>query len=111
MYMVLMLLVSRLGRKVLMSGDCVSSVYTVLLCLIWCASSAIGAYVCFGMSPLPPYGPITFPLLLAIVSVIIVLRNTRQLSGQQSISATAGISLMIVGATVATLYMRHAFTF
>ncbi len=111
MYMLLMLLVTRLGRKVLMSGDCVSSVYTLLLCLIWFASAAVGAYVCFNMSPLAPYGPIIFPLLLAVASVAVVFRNVRQLPGQQSLSATAGVFLMIVGATVATLYVRHAFTF
>ncbi len=109
--MFLMLLVTRLGRKLLMNGDCVSPVYTLLLCLVWFVSSAVGAYVCFGMSPLAPYGTIAFPLLLAITSIIVVLRNVFQLPGQQSWSATAGISIMIVSATVATLYMRHAFTF
>jgi hypothetical protein len=109
--MILMLLVTRLGRKLLMDGDCVSSVYTLLLCLVWFASAAIGAYVCFSMSPLAPYGTIAFPFILAVISVIVVLRNVVQLPGQQSWSATAGISLMIVGATVATLYVRHAFTF
>ncbi len=109
--MVLMLVVTRLGRKVLMDGDCVSNTYTVLLCAVWCAASAAGAYVCCGMSPLPPYGTIGFPLCLAIVSGFVVVHNTRQLVGQQSASATAGVFVMILAGTVGGLYLHHALVF
>ena len=111
MYMLLMFVVTRLGRKVLMSGDCVSVAYTLLLLLVWFVSSTVGAYVCFSMSPLAPYGPITFPLLPAFASGVVVLRNARHLPGQQSFFATAGVTLVILGATVCTLYLRHAFAF
>lgn len=110
-HMVLMLLVTRLGRKLLMNGDYVSAVYTVLLCLVWFVAAGAGAYVCFRMSPLPPYGAIGFPFMLALVSITVMVRNARQLKGQQSAPATAAVVCTIVGATAATLNVCHAFTF
>ncbi len=104
-----MFLVTRLGRNVLMDGDCVSKTYTLLLCLVWCAAAAAGAYVCGGISPLPPWGPVLFPAAIAVFSGSVVLRNARQLPHQQSASAIAGIFVMILAGTVGGLYLRHAF--
>ena len=109
-YMVLMLLVTRLGRSVLMDGDCVSKTYTLLLCGTWLGASAAGAYVCCGMSPLAPYGTVLFPCVLAVGSLLVVRRNMQQLPGQQSASATAGVCVMIAAGTLGGLYLRHALT-
>ena len=106
-----MLLVTRLGRKTLMDGDCVSNVYTVLQCGVWCAAAAAGAYVCCAMSPLPPYGTIAFPIGLAVISGCVVLHTNRQLPDQQSTSALAGIFAMLAVGTFGGLYLRHAFAF
>ena len=106
--MAAMLLITRLGRKVLMDGDCVSNTYTVLLCATWLTVAFAGAYICCGMSPYAPYGTVAFPVLLAIGMGAVVLRNTQQLTNQQSISASVGVYLTIVAGTVGGLYLRHA---
>ena len=108
-YTVLILLVTRLGRQALMNGDRVSSTYTLLLCATWLVASLAGAYLCSTLAPIPPYGPVMLPVLLALLSVAIVRRNVQQLPGQQSISATAGVILMIFAGTAGALALRHAF--
>ncbi len=107
-YMAGMFLVTRLGRGVLMDDDRVSRTYTILLCHTWFAASLLGAYICCGVSPLRPYGPVLFPVLLAFTSGFVLWRNLRQLPGQQSLFATAGVALMIVAGNVGGLYLRHA---
>ena len=102
-----MLLLTRLGRKVLMNGDCVSNTYTVLLCVTWFAASTVGAYLCCSMSPLTPYGPVLLPALLAVLSGLVVLRTMKQLPGQQTLSATAAVALMIAAGTVGGMHLRH----
>ena len=107
-YVAGMLLITRLGRNVLMDGDCVSNTYTVLLCLIWFAASLAGSYVCAGLAPFAPYGPILFPALLATACGLLIYRNLQQLPGQQSTSATSGVTVMIMAGTIGALYLRHA---
>ncbi len=95
-----------------MDGDCVSSAYTVLLCArLVCRVRRAGAYVCFGMSPLAPYGPISFPLLPGHRHrVVVVLRNARQLVLASSRRPPPPEYLvMIVGATVGDLVSASRF--
>ncbi len=107
--MLLTLLVTRLGRGVLMNGDCVSATYTLLLCAIWLVASLAGAYLCSTLAPIPPYGPRMLPILLAVLCVFLVRRNVQQLPGQQSMSATASVIVMIFAGTAGALALRHAF--
>ena len=106
--MAAMLLMTRLGRKVLMDGDCVSNTYTVLLCATWLMVALTGAYICCGLSPFAPYGNVAFPALLAIGMGAVVYRNAQQLTNQQSVSASVGIYMTIVLGTIGGLYLRHA---
>ena len=104
----MILLVTRLGRKVLMNGDRVSTAFTLLLCVIWFSASLAGAYLCCSMSPLPSSLAVALPSVLAVVSMGVVYRNVVQLPGQQSIAATAGVTVMIVAGTLSALYLHHA---
>ena len=104
-----MLLVTRLGRKVLMDGDCVSNTYTVLLCVTWLAASLAGAIVACRSAPLPPDGPEILPLGVALAAILLVRRNVLQSPGQQSISATVGVVVMILAGTSGAMHLQHVF--
>ena len=109
-YMGLLFLITRLGRRLLMNADSsVRTTYTALHAGTWCLAAASGAYVCCGMAPLAPYGNVGFPFCLAIVLVLILLRNFRQLPGQMSGMALILNLCGIVGGTAAALYAHHAF--
>lgn len=107
--MVGMLLVTRLGRKVLMDGDCVSNTYTILLCATWLIAALAGAMVACRNAPLPPYGPEILPLVVALAAILLVRRNTLQAPGQQSLSATVGIVLMILVGTSGAMHLQRVF--
>lgn len=108
-YMAGMLLVTRLGRKVLMDGDCVSNTYTILLCGTWLVAALAGAMVACRNAPLPPYGPEVLPLVVALAAILLVRRNVLQSSGQQSMSATIGIVVMILVGTSGAMHLQHVF--
>ncbi|WP_419806269.1 hypothetical protein [Terriglobus sp.] len=108
-YMGLLFLITRLGRRVLLNDSTASWTYTALHAGTWCLASVTGAYVCCGMSPLPPYGNIGFPLCLAVGLTLVLLRSFRQLPGQMSALALILNLGGILGGTVAALYAHHAF--
>ena len=108
-YLLALLIITRLGRKLLMRGDRVSVLYTALLALTWLLASLAGAYVCCSKSPLAPYGTIGLPIILAMFFGGVVLRNTRQMRGQQSAVATLSILAMILLGTAWALKLNHAF--
>lgn len=107
-YMLLMFTMTRLGRKVLMQNDRASTTYTVLLCGTWLAASFAGAWVCGGFAPFGLYGTRAFPIVLAGVIVAILLRNLRQLPGQQSPAASLAVFATVVLGTAGGLFVRHA---
>jgi len=107
-YMAAMLAITRLGRKVLMDGECASTTYTVLLCVTWLVASFAGVYLCAGLAPFPPHGTQVFPALLILGMACVVFRNGRQLPHQQSVGATLAVYATLVLGTVGGLYLRHA---
>lgn len=108
LYIVLTLLITRLGRKVLMDDDCVSNTYTLLLCGTWLAASLAGAYICCGLAPFAPYGPKAFPVLLALIMAAVVFRNVQQLPGQQTGFANVAVLATIALGTFGGMFLRHA---
>ncbi len=108
-YMGLLFVVTRLGRRVLMQDSSVRLTYTVLHAATWCLAAVAGTYVCCGMSPLAPYGSIGFPLCLAIALTLVLLRSFHQLPGQMSAVALALNLCGIFAGTMAALYAHHAF--
>ena len=108
-YMGLLFLLTRLGRRALLNDSIARWTYTVLHAVTWCLAAVTGAYVCCGMSPLPPYGNIGFPLCLAVALTLVLLRSFRQLPGQMSALALVLNLGSIMGGTIGALYAHHAF--
>ena len=108
-YMVLLFLLTRLGRRVLLDDSRARWTYTALHAGSWCLAAIGGAYVCCGMSPLPPYGNIGFPFCLAVALTLVLLRSFRQLPGQMSAMALILNLGAILAGTTAALYAHHAF--
>ena len=108
-YMGMLFLITRLGRRVLLNDSRAQWTYTVLHAIAWCMATVAGAYLCCGMSPLPPYGNIGFPFCLAIALTLVLLRNFKQLPGQMSAMALILNLCAIFGGTTTALYAHHAF--
>ena len=107
-YTLAMLLITRLGRKTLLPEDRVSRLYTLLLAMTWFTASLAGTYICCIFSLLPPYGTVGLPIMLAFFFAGVMLRNARQLRGQQSGVATFIMLLMIALGTATALHLNHA---
>lgn len=110
-YLLLMLLITRLGRKLLMDGDRVSNLYTALLAFTWFVTSFAGVYACETIAPpaLTVYGGnIVLPLLLVTFLVLLVVRNLRQMPKQQSMAATVAVLVMIGLGLYTALHVQHA---
>ncbi len=107
-YTLALLLITRLGRKTLLTEDRVSFLYTLLLAGTWFAAALAGTYVSCTFSLLPPYGTVGLPVLLALFFAGVMLRNARQLRGQQSAFATLTMLCMIALGTGTALHLNHA---
>jgi hypothetical protein len=84
-------LITREGRGILMTGDCLSSVYYMQLGLSWMLSAAVGAIVALHFFPLAPMGIIMSVGVSALLAMVLI-RSHRKAPHQQ----TAGASLLLM---------------
>lgn len=108
-YMLLMLLLTRLGRRVLISNSRPRWIYTALHAATWCLAALAGGYICCHLSPIAPWGLVGFPLCLTLALTFVLLRSFRQLPGQMSGAALALNFLGILAGTAVALYANHVF--
>lgn len=108
-YIALLFLMTRLSQRLLIHNHKVRPIYLVLHAMVWCLAAFAGTYFCSTMSPLPPYGMLGFPIVLAILFALVLLRAFRQLTGQMSASALALNLVALCGGTYFGLTANHVF--
>lgn len=108
-YMALLFLITRLSQRILMRNHKLRPTYNALHAAALCLAAYAGTYLCSTLSPLPPYGMLGFPVFLAILLALVLLRAFRQLSGQMSASALALNILALCGGAYLGLTANHVF--
>lgn len=108
-YLALLFLITRLSQRTLIHNHKARPAYLALHAAAWCLAAFAGTYYCSTMSPLPPYGMLGFPIFLAILFALVLLRAFRQMPGQMSAMALILNLVALCGGTYLGLSANKVF--